>query len=51
MEHGTRSHRPGPRDLSAGSDDSAGNGQAALHQEPHGDRRSVPTARSKVDML
>src|SRR4051794_30377991 len=45
VKHGAGPNRAGPRDLAAGSDDSAGNGQAALHQEPHGDRRRVPTAR------
>jgi hypothetical protein len=45
MKHGTRSHRLGPRDFATGSDQSASDGQAALNQKPHGNRRRVPTAR------
>src|SRR5580765_4025969 len=47
MKHGARSHRLGPSDLATGADDSASDGQAALHQKSHGDRRRVPTARDE----
>src|SRR5262249_23947722 len=45
LEDVARSCRLGPGDLSAGPDDSAGDGQAALHEQPHGDRCRVPAAR------
>src|SRR5262245_40542242 len=45
MEHGSGSHRLGPRDLATGSDDSTSDGQAALHQKAHCDRCRMPTAR------
>src|SRR6516225_9159922 len=45
LKHVARSRRVGPGDFTAGPDEPAGDGQAALHEQPHGDRRRVPAAR------